>query len=137
MPRAHMGHGAGQGEIPREPPRGLATGKEKPMRNRIVRIRVSDAELSALKSLSAARGLSLSDLLRRVALNVRMPARRFDQADAAILVRTLGELGRIGGNLNQLVRRANVGKLAGHDADLTTTLAGIDSVRSRIREIVA
>ena len=107
------------------------------MRNRIVRIRVSDTELSALKSLSAARGLSLSDLLRRAALNVRMPARRFDQADAAVLVRTLGELGRIGGNLNQLVRRANVGKLAGHDADLTATLAGIDSVRSRIREIVA
>lgn len=107
------------------------------MRGKIVRIRVSDAELSALKSLAVARGISLSDLLRRAGLGIRMPARRFDQADATILVRTLGELGRIGGNLNQLVRRANVGKLAGHDADLTATLAGIDSVRSRIREIVA
>lgn len=107
------------------------------MRNRIVRIRVSDAELSALKSLAAARGLSLSDLLRRAGLGTRMPARHFDQADAVILVRTLGELGRIGGNLNQLVRRANAGKLAGHDVDLAATLAGIDAVRSRIREIVA
>ena len=107
------------------------------MRNRIVRLRVSDAELSALKSLAAARGLSLSDLLRRAGLGTRMPARRFDQADAAILVRTLGELGRIGGNLNQLTRRANAGKLTGHDADLTATLAGIDALRGRIREIVA
>ena len=56
------------------------------MRDKIVRIRVSDAELSALKSLAAARGLSLSDLLRRAALGIRMPARRFDHADAAILV---------------------------------------------------
>jgi len=107
------------------------------MRNRIIRIRASDAELSALKSLAAARGLSLSDLLRRATLGIRMPVRRFDQADAAILVRTLGELGRIGGNLNQLTRRANAGKLAGHDADLAATLAGIDVLRGRIREIVA
>ncbi len=107
------------------------------MRNRIVRIRVSDAELAALKSLAAARGLSLSDLLRRAALGIRMPVRRFDQADAVVLVRTLGELGRIGGNLNQLVRRANAGKLAGHDADLAATLAGIDALRTRVREIVA
>ncbi|MGO6935875.1 plasmid mobilization relaxosome protein MobC [Rhizobium ruizarguesonis] len=107
------------------------------MRNRIVRIRVSDAELAALKTLAVARGLSLSDLLRRAAQRIRMPARRFDQADAAILVKTLGELGRIGGNLNQLTRRANAGKLAGHDANLATTLAGIDALRTRVREIIA
>jgi hypothetical protein len=107
------------------------------LRNRIVRIRVSDAELSALKTLAAARGLSLSDLLRRAALGTRMPARRFDHADAAILVRMLGELGRIGGNVNQLTRRANAGKLVGHDADLAATLAGIDALRARVREIIA
>ena len=107
------------------------------MRNRIVRIRVSEVELSALKALAVARGLSLSDLLRRAGLGIRIPARRFDQADAAILVRMLGELGRIGGNLNQLTRRANAGKLVGHDANLATTLAGIDALRMRVREIIA
>jgi hypothetical protein len=107
------------------------------MRDRIVRIRISDAELAALKSSAAARGLSLSDLLRRAALGIRMPVRRFDQADVVVLLRTLGELGRIAGNLNQLVRRANAGKLTGHDADLVVTLSGIDAVRTRIREIVA
>lgn len=132
------GPATGQGEkIPREPPHGLYGQKgEVVMRNRIVRIRVSDAELAALKSLAVARGLSLSDLLRRAALCIRMPARRFYQADAAVLVKTLGELGRIGGNLNQLTRRANAGKLAGHDADLATTLAGIDALRTRVREII-
>jgi len=107
------------------------------MRNRTVRLRVSEAELSALKSLAVARGLSLSDLLRRAGLGTRMPVRRFDQTDAAMLVRILGELGRIGGNLNQLSRRANAGKLLGHDADLAATLVGIDALRGRVREIVA
>ena len=107
------------------------------MRNRIVRIRVSDGELAALKSLAIARGLSVSELLRRAAQCIRMPARRFDQGDAAILVKMLGELGRIGGNLNQLTRRANGGKLAGHDANLATTLDGIDALRTRVREIIA
>ncbi|ANV24587.1 plasmid mobilization protein [Agrobacterium pusense] len=107
------------------------------MRNRIVRIRVSDTEVSALKALATARGLSLSDLLRRAGLGIRIPARRFDQADAAILVQMLGELGRIGGNLNQLTRRANARKLVGHDADLATTLVGINALRTRIREIIA
>jgi len=107
------------------------------MRNRIIRIRTSDAELSDMKTLAAARGLSLSDLFRRAALGTRMPAQRFDRADAVILVRTLGELGHIGGNLNQLTRRANAGKLEGHDADLAATLAGIDTLRTRVREIIA
>ncbi|MBY4591954.1 plasmid mobilization relaxosome protein MobC, partial [Rhizobium redzepovicii] len=50
---------------------------------------------------------------------------------------TLGELGRIGGNLNQLVRRANGGRLAGHDAELSETLLGIDALRDRIRDLLA
>lgn len=106
------------------------------MRNRIVRIRASNAELAALKAVAAARGLSLSDLLRRVALGVRMPARRFDQADVTVLAQMLGELGRVGGNLNQLVRRANAGKLTGYEVELATVLANIDALRLRIREII-
>jgi len=131
-------HAAGQGEnSPVNPLTAFAARKERSMRNRTVRLRVSEAELSALKSLAVARGLSLSDLLRRAGLGTRMPVRRFDQTDAAMLVRILGELGRIGGNLNQLSRRANAGKLLGHDADLAATLVGIDALRGRVREIVA
>ena len=75
-------------------------------------------------------------MLRRAALGVRMPTRGFDQTHVVLLTRTLGELGRIGGNVNQLARLANAGKLAGHDAELAQTLAGVDRLRDRIREIV-
>ena len=52
------------------------------------------------------------------------------------LTQLLGQLGRIGGNINQLVRRANTGKLSGHDAELANTLDGINKLRDRVREII-
>ncbi|WP_033055498.1 plasmid mobilization protein [Sinorhizobium meliloti] len=106
------------------------------MRDRIIRIRISEVESSTIKDLAKSRGLSLSDMVRRAALGVRMPARSLNGADAVLIARLLGELGQIGGNLNQMVRRANSGKLSGYDAELSYTLAGIDALRGRLREIV-
>ena len=107
------------------------------MRDRIIRLRVTEAEATTMKDLAKARGLSLSDMVRRAALGVRMPPRRLDHTNAVLLARIVGELGRIGGNLNQLVRRANGGRLAGHDAELSETLSGIDALRRRIRDMLA
>jgi hypothetical protein len=107
------------------------------MRSKTIRARVTVEEHVRIQELAQARGLTLSDLTRRAALSVRMPARSFDQTHIALLTQTLGELGRIGGNLNQLSRRANAGKLSGHDAELTATLAGIDALRARIRDMLA
>ncbi|WDZ77152.1 plasmid mobilization relaxosome protein MobC [Ensifer adhaerens] len=107
------------------------------MRDRIIRLRATETEAAELKDLAAARGLSLSEMVRRAAFGVRMPAQRFDWTHATLLARTLGELGRIGGNLNQLVRRANGGRLAGHDAELSETLAGIDALREQVRDLLS
>lgn len=107
------------------------------MRNLTIRLRVTDDEAVSMKDLAAARGLSLSDLVRRATLGVRMPARAFDATHSAVLARALGELGRIGGNLNQLTRRANGGMLSGHDAELSETLSGVDALRKRLRELLS
>ena len=107
------------------------------MRDRIIRVRTTVDELARIQDLAKARGTSLSDLIRRAALGVRMPSRKLHQTDAVLLARIMGELGRIGGNLNQLVRRANFGKLIGHNAELTATLDGIDALRERIRNLLA
>jgi len=106
------------------------------MRDQVIRIRASNAEVRAMKDLAVARGLSLSDLMRRAALGVRLPSRTFDHTDIKCLTKLLGQLGRIGGNVNQLVRRANSGKLSGHDAELANTLEGVNRLRDRIREII-
>lgn len=106
------------------------------MRSRIIRVRASDAELSGMKDIASARGLSISELVRRAALGIRMPVRKFDASHAVLLARTLGELGRIGGNLNQLVRLANSGRIAGRDDELSRILTDVDAVRSRLRELL-
>ncbi|WP_105422308.1 plasmid mobilization relaxosome protein MobC [Neorhizobium sp. T25_27] len=107
------------------------------MRDRIIRIRASTEEISKIEQLAKGRGLSISEMMRRAALGVRMPVRTFDSTQVVLLTRALGELGRIGGNLNQLVRRANSGKLSGYDADLAQTLSGIDTLRHHLRGIIS
>ena len=106
------------------------------MRDQIIRIRASHTEADAMKDIAAARGLSLSELIRRAALGVRMPVRSFDATHIALLAQALGELGRVGGNINQLARRANAGKLSGHDAELASALTELDVLRGRLREII-
>lgn len=106
------------------------------MRDQIIRIRASHTEADTMKHLAIARGLSLSELVRRAALNVRMPAWSFDATHVALLAQTLGELGRIGGNVNQLARRANAGKLSGHDAELANALIELDALRGHLRAIL-
>ncbi|WP_165420664.1 plasmid mobilization protein [Rhizobium ruizarguesonis] len=107
------------------------------MRDHIIRIRASADERSKIEELARGRGLSISEMLRRAALGVRMPSRTLDASHIILLTRTLAELGHVGGNLNQMVRRANSGKLVGHDAELAVTLSGIDSLRDRLREFMA
>lgn len=107
------------------------------MRDRIIRIRASTEEISKIEQLAKGRGLSISEMMRRAALGVRMPVRTFDATQVVLLTRALGEAGRIGGNLNQLVRRANSGKLTGYDADLVQTLSGIDTLRHHLRSIIS
>lgn len=125
-----------RGELPVNPYRPDGQTRSISVRNRIIRVRANDVELATMKNLAAARGISLSDMVRRAALGVRMPAAALDRRDLAELACVLGALGRIGGNLNQLVRRANAGRLPGHDAELSRTLDGIDALRRRLRNIV-
>lgn len=106
------------------------------MRDRIIRIRASTEEMSKIEALAKGRGLSISEMMRRATFGVRMPVRRFNASNIVLLTRTLGEVGRIGGNLNQLVRRANSGKLVGYDAELSNALSGINALRDRIREVI-
>lgn len=106
------------------------------MRARIVRVRTTDTEFSRMKDIATARGLSISELIRRAALGTRMPARTFDANHASVLARTLSEIGRVGGNLNQLVRLANSGRIAGRDEELSRLLSDVDAVRFRLRELL-
>lgn len=106
------------------------------MRQHVVRIRVSEDERTNLLARAHARGISLSDLLRRSGGGVRLPAAHFDQRQASMLTQLIGQLARIGSNLNQLARAGNSRRLLGHCDELSATIAEINYLRSQVRELL-
>jgi hypothetical protein len=74
--------------------------------------RVSVRERLQIKHDADAQGLSVSSYLRRLAIThpETRPVRR-PLADLAALAHLRGQVGRIGGNLHQLLRQVNRGEL--------------------------
>lgn len=75
--------------------------------DRALRVYVTEAERAAIREKAEAENLSVSALAR--ALMLGHPIR-----DRVAAARAIGELGRVGSNLNQLVRRVNAAAAAGH-----------------------
>lgn len=69
-----------------------------------IKVRASSAERARWRELAAARGVSLSELIRSRLDRTRLRPRREAPPVARDLLR---ELARIGNNLNQLARAAN------------------------------
>lgn len=82
---------------------------------RPVSFRLPPADRARLMELAAAQGLTAGQLARRiVARDLGMVAKlnhvRRAVANAAILRQLLGDLGRVGNNLNQIAARLNAGR---------------------------
>lgn len=92
--------------------------KRKEPRCAVVPVRLTDNERSTLKRFAEARRLSLSDFIRTVVLGRKLP----HSAPPPINLATYQELGRIGNNLNQLLRAANSGRVLKVDQTLLTRL---------------
>jgi uncharacterized protein (DUF1778 family) len=71
-----------------------------------VHLRLTQEERAAFEARARAHGLSLSDYLRRAALDRPMPAPVAEGRDLAALTAALL---RLGVNLNQIARRMNAG----------------------------
>jgi hypothetical protein len=76
--------------------------------------RLTPEDRTRLEAAAEARGLAPAAFARRAALRAAgLPApayeRRSPSEAARLLARVLGELGRIGSNVNQLARHANAG----------------------------
>lgn len=77
-------------------------------KDHFVAVRCTAADHAALQELSAKAGLSIGAFLRAVALNGPGPrAVRRPPVEKEALARLLGELGKLGSNVNQLARAYN------------------------------
>lgn len=74
-------------------------------RNKIIPLRCNDAERVAIKAAAEQAGLAVGGFLRALALGDAGPrAVRKPPVERQELVRLLGELGKIGSNVNQIAK---------------------------------
>ena len=108
-------------------PEGNEKAKPKRQRQRVFPIRLSDAEHAALVSRADRAGLSVAGLIRLQCLDQR-PARASRRApvDRANLARLLAQLGKVGGNVNQIARALNAG--GAPESMVLTHAAAVDDI---------
>jgi Bacterial mobilisation protein (MobC) len=88
----------------------MASGSEKRQRTAQLKIRLSASELDALQKLADSAGLSVAGFVRSVSLGTQPPKQsRKPLPEARELSRIYGQIGHIGGNINQLAKIANLG----------------------------
>ena len=75
-------------------------------RTKRAEIRLTEAEEITLVGLASDSGLSLSDLIRKVALGSK-PRIQMANPERAAFIKGLAELGKIGSNVNQIAKALN------------------------------
>lgn len=100
------------------------SGTETRRRNKRLLVRLDQKELTEIEAGAEAAGLTLASFARQKILSgpARKPSRRAP-VDAALLAKALGELNRVGSNLNQIARALNSGDDHHHLSDLPAALA--------------
>lgn len=110
----------------------MSNGSETRVRSPNVTFRVSPDERAEIDRKAERAGLTIGSYARKTLLDAEPPRQvRRPVAEKAILVRILGELGKVGGNLNQFARSANTGTVLYED-DIARELDGLRVVRDAI-----
>lgn len=90
----------------------MATGSERRMRQNVVSFRVDAGEYARIKAEADRGGVTVSTFARDVLIGAQAPRRvRRPPAEKAALARLLGEVGKLGSNVNQIASKANLGVL--------------------------
>ncbi len=91
----------------------VTSGTGRRQRGVTVTVRLTPEERAQLDALSSRSGLAAGAFMRAAALGGAGPrAQRRPSADHAVLRQLLGELGRVGNNINQIARALNTGQAA-------------------------
>jgi type II secretory pathway component PulM len=95
------------------------SGTEKRKRSKTYSVRLSDEEQVKARAIVNHTGLSLAAYIRHKIFDAPLPrAVRRPPAELKAVVQLLGELGRIGSNVNQLAKHANAGRIQINSVDL-------------------
>jgi hypothetical protein len=110
----------------------MSHGSEKRVRTKHLTIRLSPEERAAIDQAADRAGLTPGSYARQVLLGAPAPRQvRRPPIERRELARLLGEVGHVGGNLNQIARDNNFGN--GIDPwEVKQTLASLGRVRDAI-----
>lgn len=101
-------------------------------REQFVAVRCTAAEHAAITAAAAQAGLSVGAYLRVVGLGTAGPrAVRRPSVERAELARLLGEIGKLGSNVNQLAHAVNRGDIPDW-ADLASAVSAVDDMRAAV-----
>jgi hypothetical protein len=111
-------------------------GSERRQRVRIIPVRCTEAEYAAIHALAEASDLPAGAFLRAAAFGTPGPrAQKRPPVDRQELARLLGQLGKIGGNLNQIARALNQRDYPPID-EIKSALAAVTESRASIRKAI-
>jgi hypothetical protein len=110
----------------------MTQGSEKRRRTAHITIRLTPDERTAIDESAQRAGLTAGSYARSILLAAPTPRQvRRPPVERRELARLLGEVGRVGNNLNQIARALNSGAEP-DDGALAEALAGLQPVRDAI-----
>lgn len=109
------------------------SGSEKRQRGGYIGFRATEGEIAACRLAADNAGLTVSSYARAQTLAAPvMRVTRRPTVNKAALARLLGEIGRVGGNVNQIARQLNSGRDADEVNNLAVTLGAIWEMRDAV-----
>ena len=109
------------------------SGSETRQRGRHVAVRCTAAEYATIEAAAAQAGQPVGTYLRAVALGSPGPrAARRPVVNRVVLAQVLGQLGRVGGNVNQLARAFNVDNATPAASELAAIRADVAIMREAL-----
>ena len=99
--------------------------KEKENRNKIIFVRLKESEYKVISESARESGLNNSVYIRKILLGYKVRKRKNVNSEKAIY-----ELSKIGNNLNQIAKRANIGNY--DEAYIKKTLDNFNNILSEL-----
>lgn len=95
------------------------SGTQKRQRHHRMSVCFNDEEFTEVQAMAERSAISVAALIRHALFNTPPPrAARKPTADLKAIARLLTELGKIGGNINQLAKHANAGRFQSDSIEL-------------------
>ena len=120
------------------PKKNTKTRSEKRYRECLAHCRLLVDEKNEIKMRAGDLRISVSQYLRDMALGTqhRPPRKRLPTVTEKLLAQTIGQLGRVGNNLNQLTHLSHIEGQVADSLKLSATLTELRAVLSSLVEVI-